>query len=230
MKSALLATLILAAGLSPALAQTAPHTISMSGEGQVFAPPDMVTLSAGVASEAATAAAALSANSIKMQAVFAALKKRGVADKDIQTNNFSVAPQMTNPAPDQARHITGYQVSNQVRVQLDGVAGLGSGLDALVGAGANQIYGVTFGIKDTSTLVSQARAKAVDDARAKAETYAKAADVSLGPILSISENGLGGPQPAFRMEQVVVTASRAAPTAAGQESVTAQVSIVWEIH
>ena len=94
MKSAVLAALILAAGFSSALGQTAPRTLTMNGEGEVSAAPDSVTLSAGVTSQAPTAAAALAANSARMQSVFAAIKKLGVADKDMQTRNFSISPQM----------------------------------------------------------------------------------------------------------------------------------------
>ena len=163
-----------------------------------------------------------------MQSVFAALKKIGVADKDMQTANFSVSPQMANTS-NQPPHVTGYQVSNQVQLRLDDVAKLGPALDALVTAGANQMNGIDFAIKDSAPLLAQARADAVNDARAKAETYAKAAGVSLGPILSISENGSQGPRPVY-MAMPMVRSAKAVPVAAGEESITAEVSIVWEIH
>src|SRR5471032_237716 len=193
MKTALFAALMLVAGLAPALGQAAANrTLTMSGQGEVRAAPDTVTLSAGVTGEAPTAAAALAANTARMQSVFAALKKLGVADKDMQTANFSVSPQMAN-IPNQPPRVTGYQVSNQLQVRLDDVAKLGPALDALVTAGANQMNGIDFAIQDPAPLLAQARADAVADARAKAETYARAAGVSLGPILSISENGGQGP-------------------------------------
>lgn len=224
MKIALFAALALAASLSSAFAQT--RTLTMSGEGEVQAVPDMVTLSAGVTSEAPSAAAALATNSAHMQSVFAALKKLGVADKDIQTENFAVSPQMTGGVSNQTPHITGYQARNGVRVRLYDVSKLGSALDALVTAGANQMNGVSFGIKDPKPLLAEARAAAVADAKEKAQIYAKAAGVSLGSILSISENGFAGPRP-LGMEQVMVSASRVAPTAAGEQTVSATVSIVW---
>jgi hypothetical protein len=221
MKIALFAALALVASLSSAFAQT--RTLTMSGEGQVQAVPDMVTPSAGVTSEAPSAAAAPAANSAHMQSVFAALKKLGVADKDIQTENFAVSPQMTNNQP---ARISGYQARNEVRVRLYDVSKLGGALDALVTAGANQMNGVNFGIKDDKPLLAEARAAAVADAKEKAQTYAKAAGVNLGAILSISENGFAGPRP-LGMEPVMVSASRVAPTAAGEQTVSATVSIVW---
>jgi uncharacterized protein YggE len=200
----------------------------MSGQGEVRAAPDTVTLSAGVTSEAPTAAAALAANTARMQSVFAVLKKLGVADKDMQTANFSVSPQMAD-GNNQPPHVTGYQVSNQLQLRLDDVSRLGPALDALVMAGANQMNGIDFAIKDSAPLLAEARANAVSDARAKAQTYAKAAGVSLGPILSISEYGGQGPRPVY-MAVPMARAAKAVPVAAGEESVTAEVSMVWEIH
>ena len=204
----------------------------MSGQGEVRAAPDMATLSAGVTSEAATAAAALAADTARMQAVFAALKKLGIADKDMQTANFSVSPQMAPQTANnnsQPPHVTGYQVSNQLQLRLDDVSRLGPAIDALVTAGANQMNGIDFAIKDSAPLLAAARADAVSDARAKAEIYAKAAGVSLGPILSIGENAGQGPRPVY-MALPMARAAKAVPVAAGEESITAEVSIVWEIH
>jgi len=217
--------------LAPAQAQTQARTLSMSGQGEERAAPDTASLSAGVTSEAATAAAALAANTTRMQGVFSALKKLGIADKDMQTANFSVSPQMVNDN-NQSPHITGYRVSNQVRVRLEDVSRLGAALDALVSAGANQVNSVQFSIRDSTALMAQARGDAVADAKAKAEIYAKAAGVSLEPILSITENGSEGPRPLYQM--VTVSASKIAgappPVAAGEQNVSAQVFIVWEIH
>jgi uncharacterized protein YggE len=233
MKTVLFTALMLAAGLAPALAQTAANrTLTMSGQGEVRAAPDTVTLSAGVTSEAPTAAAALAANTARMQSVFAALKKLGLADKDMQTANFSVSPQMAPQTANnnsQPPHVTGYQVSNQLQLRLDDVSRLGPAIDALVTAGANQMNGIDFAIKDSAPLLAEARADAVSDARAKAEIYAKAAGVSLGPILSIGENAGQGPRPVY-MALPMARAAKAVPVAAGEESITAEVSIVWEIH
>jgi uncharacterized protein YggE len=219
--AALILTAGLTAGMSPASAQTASsRSLTMSGQGEVRAAPDTVTLSAGVTSQAPTAAAALAANTARMQSVFAALKKLGVQDKDMQTANFSVSPQMAD-GNNQPPHVTGYQVSNQLRLRLDDVSKLGPALDALVTAGANQMNGIDFAIKDAAPLLAEARADAVTDA--------KAAGVSLGPILSIIENGGQGPRPVFMAMQMARTA-KSVPVAAGEESITAEVSIVWEIR
>lgn len=212
-----------------AAAQPAPpaRVIAMSGHGEVRAAPDTAMLSAGVSTEGPTAAAALSANNTRMQAVMAAIKKLGVPDKDIRTANFSVSPQYANVSG-QAPHITGYQASNQVEVRLEDIGKLGTALDALVTAGANQMNGVNFLIRDDSALLAQARAEAVAEARAKAETFAKAAGVGLGAILSINEETAPSPRPIYAM-QAPLAMAKAVPVALGEQSISAEVTIIWEI-
>jgi uncharacterized protein YggE len=222
----ILAALAAAPG-SPALADPVSRTIAMSGQGEIRAVPDMVTLSAGVTVQAATAAAALAADNNRMQAVMTALKKQGVADKNIQTSQFSVSPQYAN-TDGQAPRLTGYQVTNEVSVRLDDVSKLGATLDALVTAGANQMNGINFSIADTAALMAQARQQAVADALNKAQTYAKAAGVTLGAIQSISESDNGGPRPLYAAAPMAM--ARAVPVAMGEERVTATVSIVWQIQ
>lgn len=225
MKAMIFAALL--AVLSPALA-AAPRTLSMSGHGEVQAAPDQAQVTAGVTTAAPTAAAALSANTARMKTVFAALEKMGVPERNIQTVNFSVSPQYTNGADNQPPRLTGYQVSNDVALRLDDVSRLGAALDALVGAGANQMNGISFSIRDPAPLLDKARADAVANARARAQTYARAAGVTLGPILSISEGGGDAPRPLYKA--VMMSAARAVPVAAGEESVNADVAMVWEIQ
>lgn len=216
---------------APAHADSAlpQHILTASGEGEVRALPNQAQLSAGVVTEGKTAAAALAANSRAMNDVFAALRKLGVPDKSIQTSNFSISPQY---APDHynntdMQRIAGYQVSNQVTVILDDVSKVGSTLDTLVSSGANQADNVNFGMRDSKPLVAQARAEAVKDAIAHAQTLAKAAGVTLGPILSIQEYGSGYARPVTLMAPMMRAAST--PIAAGEQSISTGVSIVWEI-
>ena len=163
--------------------------MAMTGHGEMRATPDMAQVTAGVTTSAPTAASALAANTARMSVVFAAIKKLGVADKDIQTTNFSVSPQYTNGGNNEPSRLTGYQVNNEVSVRLEDVTRLGGALDALVSAGANQMNGISFDIRQPAPLLEKARIQAIADARARAQTYAKAAGVTLGAILSISEGG-----------------------------------------
>jgi uncharacterized protein YggE len=211
-----------------AAAQTPlPRVITMSGHGEARATPDTAILSAGVSAQAPTAAAALAANNSRMQAVIVALKKQGLPDKDIQTSNFSVSPQYAS-GNGEAPRVTGYQANNQVEVRLEDVSKLGATLDALVAAGANQMNGVSFSIRNDAELLAQARAAAVAEARLKADIFSKAAGVGLGSILSIGENGNEGPRPLFAAAPMMARA-KSVPVSLGEQSVAADVTIVWEI-
>ncbi|MGN6515335.1 MAG: SIMPL domain-containing protein [Rhizomicrobium sp.] len=209
----------------------AKRVLTVSGEGEVRAAPDEALLSAGVVTNARTAAAALSDNSRAMNEVFATLKRAGIADKDMQTSNFSVQPQYaTDKNGNTLQDITGYQVSNTVNVRVDDLAKVGPTLDALVSSGANSIGDISFTIKNPKPLMAQARAEAVADAVARAQTLARAAGVALGPITAITESGYSAPpRPMYRMA-TMAAAPAPTPIAGGEESVTANVSITWAIR
>ncbi|HEY4275983.1 MAG TPA: SIMPL domain-containing protein [Rhizomicrobium sp.] len=223
-----LATALLA-GPQMAAAQTlpAPRIITMAGHGEARAVPDTATISAGVNAQAPTAAAALAANTTRMQAVMAAFKKLGVPDKDVRTSNFSISQQYANSNGETPR-VIGYQANNQVEVRLEDVNKVGTVLDALVTAGANQMNGLNFSIRNDTALLADARAAAVAEARLKAETFAKAAGVSLGTILSIEESSNAmPPRPMYAAPMMV--RDKAVPVALGEQSVDADITITWEI-
>lgn len=205
------------------------HTLTVSGSGEVRAAPDEAMLSAGVVTNARTAAGALSENTQRMNAVFATLKNAGVSEKDMQTANFSVQPQYaTDKNGNTLQNITGYQVSNTVNVRVD-ISKAGPTLDALVSSGANSIGDIAFTFKDSKGLMAQARADAVTDAVSRAQTLARAAGVTLGPIASISESGgYQPPRPMYRM--AAMAAPSFVPVAAGEETLAANVSITWDIR
>lgn len=227
--AALLATTLLAA---PALADTDfPPAITVTGEAIVSAPPDQAQLDAGVTTDAKTARDAADANNVTMGKVMAALKGAGIAEKDIQTSRLSLSPQFGNRTPSSPNAppaIVGYHASNRVTIRLHDVSKVAATIDALVGAGANDIGGLNFSISEASKLLDDAREKAVADARRKAEIYARAAGVALGAPLSISEFG-AAPAPMFRAK--MATAGFAAPTpiAQGEETLSVNVTVSWAI-
>jgi uncharacterized protein len=211
-----------------------PRLISVSGVGEVKTKPDMAIINTGVTSEAPTAQEALSKNNAAMTAVLAALKNAGVAEEDIQTSNFSVSPQYPPYQPGQTTtpRISGYQVSNQVTARVKDLAKLGSILDTLVRAGSNQMHGISFDVDEPKPFLDDARKKAVADARAKAELYAAAAGVSLGRVVQISETGgiiMPPPMPMMRMK-AMDGAAESVPVAGGQQTLSANVSVIYEIQ
>lgn len=226
-----LAVLAVALVATPALAQvTPPPTISVSGEGTVSAPPDLAFIDGGVTTEAKTAREASDANNAAMTKVLQALKGAGIDAKDTQTSRLSLQPQYaqqtrSTPGPNV---ITGYRASNRVTIRLRDVAKVASAIDTLVSSGANEIGGINFMVAQASKLLDEARTEAIADARRKAEIYAKAAGVTLGAPLSISEDGGGAPAPmAFR--KMAADMSPSAPVAQGEETLRVNVSVSWEI-
>jgi uncharacterized protein YggE len=209
-----------------------PRTMTVSGEGEVHAVPDEAQLSAGVVTQARNAADALAENSRRMNAVFDALKRLGIPEKSIQTSDFSVSPQyQTDQHGNTTPKVIGYQISNNVNVTVDDLGKLGPAIDALVSSGANSMGGISFTIRDTKPLLDQARAAAVKDALGRAEIYSKSAGVALGPIMSIGESGYETPRPMFKaMAGMGNNGLMSTPVAAGEDRITANVSITFEIR
>ena len=200
--------------------------ITVSATGYAYAEPDRATVSTGVAAEADTAAAALSANTELMQKVVDGLKESGIDAKDIQTSNFNVEPRYTNPRDGTPPVINGYRVSNQVSVLVRDLKGLGGLLDRLVTLGANQIGGLSFEVSKAETLKDEARKEAVANARRRAELLATAAGAEVGEVVTISEEmSYGGPRP------VAMRAAKAesVPIEAGTETLEARVTVTWKL-
>src|SRR6188472_1159813 len=190
-------------------------TVSVTGTGSVDAVPDRAEVSAGVETRAATAKAALTANGAAMQKVIAALRASGGKDVTTQTVSLSTAF-------DQNGQPNGFVASNvaSAETSLDGAGAL------IVAAGANTIYGPSLSRSDADALYRQALAKAVDDAKARAEILAKAAGRSLGRVTAIAESGSATPVPYAAKASA---AQDSTPVVSGPEETTASVSVTFEL-
>jgi uncharacterized protein YggE len=218
----------LAGGLlaTPSLAQVTPvATISVTGEGQVSAPPDLAQIDAGVSTEAKTAREASEANNAAMGRVLLALKGAGIEERDFQTSRLSLQPQYA-PNRSGPNAVVGYRAANRVTIKLRDVSKVAGTIDILVGAGANELGGINFMVTAASKLLDDAREQAMADARRKAEIYARAAGVTLGSPVSISEEGSPGPAPLRRMAAGIAAS---APVAQGEETLHVTVSVSWAI-
>jgi uncharacterized protein len=223
--AALVGSSLLAA---PALAQTAPPpAISVTGEATVSVAPDLAEIDGGVTTEAKTAREASDANNAAMGRVLLALKGSGIDEKDYQTSRLSLQPQSA-PNRSGPSAIVGYRATNRVTIRLRDIAKIANVIDTLVGAGANEIGGIGFTVSQNSKLLDQAREQALADARRKAEIYAKAAGVTLGSPLSISEERSPAPMP-YRRMSAGIAAAAAAPVAQGEETLQVTVSVSWAI-
>ncbi len=204
--------------------------IVVSGQGTASAKPDVALASIGVEITGANLAEAASQNTAKMNAVIEKLKSLGVADKDIQTVNYSVTPIQNQARSDSNTPpaITGYRVSNQVRVTIRKIDDVGKILDQAVAAGANRVYGVSFSVDDPSTFQQQARAAAIKDAQDKAAQLAKNAGLQLGPVLSISE-GPTGPRPLLAAADAYGVGAAAVPVQTGEMQIMVSVQMRFAI-
>lgn len=215
-----------------ALAQEPPaRTIIVTGLGEASAEPDMATVSIGVETEGKTAAEALQANSASMRSTLERLKRNGIADKDMQTQNLSVNPRYNYGENRTSPEIIGYVATNTLSVKLRDLDKAGAVIDAAVSTGANNLGGVSFGFADDRPLMNEARKAAVKDAREKAALYAEAAGVSLGPIIQLQDGYSVTPPPQPYMAARAMTAdSKSTPVATGESTVTANVTLVYEIR
>lgn len=214
-------------------AKEQPRIITITGEGKAMAAPDIAYISTGVVTDGKTAAEALAANTKAMESVFAGLKDAGIAEKDMQTSQFSVYPVYEQQDPQnrepQTPKIGGYRVQNQLTVTVRDLAALGGILDKVVSLGSNQMNGISFSIDKPEPLLDEARKDAVKDALRKAKLYAGAAGVSLGEIMSISENGTGMPQPYYAKDMMMRAEAASVPVAAGEQTLSASVTLVIAI-
>ena len=192
-------------------------------------PPDLAQIDGGVTSEAKTAREASDANNAAMGKVLLALKGAGIEEKDYQTSRLSLQPQY-RAEPD--RHRSGRSPATAPATaspsRLRDVTKVASVIDTLVGAGANEIGGINFMVSQASKLLDEAREKAVADARRKAEIYAKAAGVTLGEPLSISEEGAPAPV-MYRSRMAAPMARQPPPVAPGEETLSVTVNVSWAI-
>jgi uncharacterized protein len=223
-----LATLAGATFAMPARADDQPPSfISVTGEARISVPPDLAQIDAGVTSEAKTAREASDANNAAMGKVLLGLKGAGIDEKDYQTSRLSLQPQYSSAKSGLAATVVGYRAGNRVTIRLRDVTKVASVIDTLVTAGANEIGGINFMVSQASKLLDDARGQAVADARRKAEIYAKAAGVTLGAPLSISEEGAA--QPLFRARMAAPMAAAPTPVAQGEETLSITVGMTWAI-
>ncbi|HEX8192179.1 MAG TPA: SIMPL domain-containing protein [Allosphingosinicella sp.] len=242
-------------GPVPAMTPLGPNSaiLSLTAEGRSTRAPDLAMFTAGVVTQGRTAAEALSENSRQMAAVVAALRRAGVAERDIQTSSLSLNPRYTNPERDAmiraretrepyvpppepaAPRIVGYDARNHVQVRVRRVAEMGRIIDALAAAGANEINGPHFTMDEPRAALDEARSAAVAEARQRAELYARAAGMRVVRIVAITE--AGGHYP---VQGIMVSGLRTfdagappppppAPVSPGELSLGVNVSVQFEL-
>ncbi len=222
---------------------SATNTISVTGEGKVFAVPDVATFTYTVSEIAPDQKTATDKASKSSNAILAYLTSVGIDAKDIQTTDYSVSPQYsysnqicTNQGycPPQKQTITGYQVSQSNSVKVRNLDKAGEILGKVGSRGVSYVSGLNFSLDDEKGKQGEARQKAIDDAQTKAHVLAKSLGVSIVRITGFSENGGGNPVPMYAKAQSMgaTSADSATPPqiSVGQNSITSNVNITYEIR
>jgi uncharacterized protein YggE len=205
--------------------------LDISATGESTRVPDVAIISAGVVTRAPTAGAAIQENSVRMDRVLAALKRAGVADRDVQTSSISLSPEyryQENRPPE----LVAYSASNQVSIRFRDIRSSGKILDALVAEGANQINGPTLTIDKPESALDEARVNAVANGRARADLYARALGKRVVRVVSVSEGGGNYyPPPPMPMAERSMAAQVAdTKIVAGEQKLQVTVSMVFELQ
>jgi uncharacterized protein YggE len=237
---ALLAAVVAGCAATQAAPQAAPSAasqelsryITVVGRGKVSLVPDVAEINVGAEASGSTVSEAKAEVDSRMEAIVVALKEMGVTDEEIQTSHYSIyyerEPFYPVPRGEGAQEAEGvYRVSNMLRVTIKEIEQVGEILDAVVEAGANQMYGVSFTISDDESWQSDAREKAMADARARAEDLASLAGVKLGEVLSVSE--VIGSSPIV-VEREMAQAYGGGGVAPGELEISLQIQVTFAIQ
>lgn len=205
------------------------RSMSVSGTGRVTIVPDIATINIGVRSESEVVADALDGNTAQANAIARVLKQLGIEDKDIQTSNFNIYPsERYDPMTGQVEGRF-FVVENTVNVTVRDLSSLGQVLNAVVEAGANSIYGISFNVEDRSAAVAEARELAIQEAKAKAVVIAEAAGVQLGEIININVYEGSMPIPYYDAKGGAFAAEAAVPIAAGTLAIIMECNLTYAI-
>ncbi len=206
-----------------------PNTISVSGTGTAKGSPDIATVNIGVMTRNDDPTKAVSENNGKMNAIMGAMKELGIEAKDIQTTNFSIRAEQQYDQKGKIINVT-YVTNNSAGITVRDLNKVGEVLGKSVSSGANSINGVNFGVSDPEKLQTQARDKAMANAKAKADQMAKAAGATIDKVMTISEVSYNNPSPlALNAGMVRAADVESVPVSAGQFEVSVQVSVVYII-
>lgn len=205
--------------------------IWVNGQGKATAVPDVAVLTLGVQAQEATVAQAQSETADAMNAIVSELKSAGVADKDIQTQQYYITPVWSTNRDTGEQTLTGYRVTNTVTAKIRQVAATGDIINAVVAAGGNYttINGISFTVDDPAPFQKTARQAAMTDARNRAKTLADAAGVKLGPPTYISESGTFLPIVNVPVPSEGVQTSAPPPISPGEATITVNVQVVYSI-
>ncbi|MEO6359264.1 MAG: SIMPL domain-containing protein [Sphingomicrobium sp.] len=204
--------------------------LDLSVTGEVSRVPDIAIISAGVVTRSQTASGAIADNSARMERVRAALKRAGIADRDIQTSNINLNPEYRYQ-DNQAPQLVAYTASNQVSIRFRDIRNSGKILDALVAEGANQINGPSLTIDKPESALDEARTKALSVGKARADLYARSLGMRVVRLVSVSEGGgYSGRPPIVMMQAERASASADSKIDPGEQQLQVTLAMSFELQ
>jgi uncharacterized protein len=214
---------------SPVQPEANPRHVTVVGSGHVQGVPDTLTANVGIEFTAPDVTAAMNQTNDRQQAVIEAVTGAGIDRKDISTADVTLRPQYSTPVPNGTATITGYRATNEIEVKIHPPDAASRILALIVSTGgdATRINSVSYSISDDSQLVKDARARAFQDAKNRADQYAQLSGLRLGKVLSISE--AAGSTPTEGAPPSPRAMPSAVPLEPGQQTVSFSVTAVWEL-
>ena len=205
-------------------------TVQVRGEGSIEVVPDAATVVAGVLTTASDLAQARDDAARIASDLIASARSAGLRDKDIQTSAYTIIPRRAVDKKGNVGAITSYDIRNRVTLTVRELDLLPTVMDAVTGAGGNELAGPLFFVQQPETAEDEARRLAMASARRRAEVLAASAGATLGRVLSIVDGESYGPAPrSMAMARYSIHDSQPPPIEAGVEEVTASVEVIWEL-
>lgn len=205
--------------------------LEITATGEVTRVPDVAVISAGVVTRQSTATAAIQENSARMDRVLAALKRAGIAERDVQTSALNLNPEYRYQE-NQPPQLVGYTASNQVSIRFRDIRNSGKILDTLVAEGANQINGPNLTIDKQEAALDEARQQAIANGQARAELYARSLGKRVARVVSVSEGGgnYSPPPPMPVMMQARMGGEADMKVVPGEQKLQVSVSMVFDLQ
>jgi hypothetical protein len=213
------------------VSQQNANQITVSGEGKVYAKPDVAVLSFGVTTTGATVADVTKNNTEKMNSAIEAVKALKIDEKDIQTTNYNLTPQY-NYTEKQGRIFTGYTLEQDVQVKIRDFTKIGDVLSSVTAKGINLVNDLQFTIDNPEQFKEQARAKAIAQAKSNAQNLAKESGVSLGKLINVYENSSSSNAVMFSAKAMGagISDSVATPTVQpGQQEINITINLTYQV-
>ena len=226
----LAAVCVIAYNVSESLSQSTHQQLTVTGEGKAYAKPDIASVNVALKTEGKNSGDVVNENNTKMNNIIKAIKALGIEAKDIQTSSYNLTPQY-NWTEKQGRVFTGYELDQQITVTIRDFGKISDVLDKATSNGANTIGELVFSIENPEKAKSEARDKAIAQAKQKAQEMAKAAGMSI-KLINITEGYSPSPvmYNAMKLEASAPSVGAAPDIQTGQQEIDVTINLTYQVN